>query len=92
MFGILQPMFGNNPEFQKFGVIMEALLSSIKTELSLWNRPGQNLTVGDVLNANTNLNNFILVSAMSSLGLKTVEIRVSFFSLLAGSTIQRLIH
>ena len=64
-FGILQPMFGQNPEFLKFGFVFERLLGSIKSELSMWNRPGQNITIGDVLNSDTALNNFVLVSCIS---------------------------
>jgi len=61
-FGVLRPMFGSNPEFNDFGLVLEGLLDSLKMELTLWNRPGENLTVAEILSSDSALNNYIVVS------------------------------
>lgn len=55
-------MFGSNPEFNDFGLVLEGLLDSLKMELTLWNRPGENLTVAEILSSDSALNDYIVVS------------------------------
>lgn len=64
--GVLVPIFGAYPEFNKYSAVLEKVLDSVKNELSLWNRPGQNITVQEILNGNSHLEEYIQVSAVAT--------------------------
>ena len=65
-YGVFAPMFANSPVFNKIGAVLENLLSSLRAELTLWNRPGENVTVADILNSNSALEEYIIVCSIAS--------------------------